>query len=100
MKRQTGLIISVVLIVFLAVASGAHAQLASQFFAAPQAKIAHPGGVLTCKGPVKLVTDVAFEGFKTTAWNWSVLGGGGEGGRFDPTPALSTTVTLTAGVLP
>jgi hypothetical protein len=97
MKRQIGLITSVALIVLLGVAGGANAQLASQFFAAPTQKNAHPAGVLTCKGPLKLVTDVAFEGFKTTAWNWAAVGGGGEGGRFDPTPALSTTVTLVQG---
>lgn len=97
MKRQIGLFTSVMLIILLGVASGANAQLASQFFAAPQTKNAHPGGTLTCRGPVKLVSDVAFEGFKTTAYNWSVVGGGGEGARFDPTPALSTTVTLAAG---
>ena len=97
MKRQIGLITSVLLIVLLGVASGANAQLASQFFASPTVKQAHPAGVLTCKGPLKLVTDVAFEGVKTSAYNWSVVGGGGEGARFDPTPVLSTTVTLVAG---
>lgn len=98
MKRQIGLFTSVLLIVLLGIASGAHAQqLASQFFASPTVKQAHPPGVLTCKGPLKLVTDIAFEGVKTTGYNWSVVGGGGEGARFDPTPVLSTTVTLAAG---
>jgi hypothetical protein len=53
-----------------------------------------------CAGTVGLVKDVAFEGVKTTAFNWSnPTNGGGEGARFDPTPVLSTTVTLTNGCL-
>jgi hypothetical protein len=102
MKRKIGLITSLGLIVFLGVTGGAGAQLSSQFFAPPPTsgdatKIAHPAGVLTCKGTLRLVTDVAFEGVKTTGYNWSVVGGGGEGARYDPVPVLSTTVTLTSG---
>ncbi|HWM94830.1 MAG TPA: hypothetical protein VN493_29015 [Thermoanaerobaculia bacterium] len=60
-------------------------------------KIAHPPGVLTCRGPVRLMTDVAFEGFRFTAFNFNPANGGGEGGCFDPTPVLSTTVSLPQG---
>lgn len=60
-------------------------------------KLAHPPGVLTCRGPVRLITDVAFEGFLFTAFNFNPANGGGEGGCFDPTPVLSTTVTLPTG---
>ncbi len=60
-------------------------------------KIAHPAAVLTCRGPVKLVTDVAFEGFRFTAFNFNPANGGGEGGCFDPTPILSTNVSLPQG---
>jgi len=85
------------LIALLATAGGAAAQLTSSFFQADATKAAHPAGVLSCRGPLKLVQDVAFEGVKTTGYNWSVVGGGGEGARFDPVPVLSTTVTVTAG---
>jgi hypothetical protein len=56
----------------------------------------HPIADLRCRGPVNMVTDTAFEGVKTTAYNWSVVGGGGDGARFDKTPVLSTVVTLEA----
>jgi len=54
---------------------------------------------LACRGRTALVADLAFEGTKTTAWNFANVGGGGIGGRFDPAPVLGTTVTLTAGCL-
>jgi hypothetical protein len=54
---------------------------------------------LPCKGKVTQVADLAFEGTKTTAWNFANVGGGGIGGRFDPLPVLSTAVTLQAGCL-
>lgn len=47
-----------------------------------------------CRGPVTFVTDVGYEGLKTTAFNFSNVGGGGESGRFDKTPVLSTKVRL------
>jgi hypothetical protein len=47
-----------------------------------------------CRGPVSLVTDVGFEGLKTTAFNFSNTTGGGESGRFDKTPVLSTKIHL------
>ena len=88
-------------------AAGANAQkLESQFYSlsqtptldAPSSDVPHPGGVASsCRGPLKLVSDVGFEGLRTTAWNFAAIGGGGEGGRFDPVPVLSTTVTLVQG---
>jgi hypothetical protein len=62
--------------------------------AAAQAAVAR-----ACKGRVNLVYDLAFEGVKTTAWNFAAVGGGGIGGRFDPVPVLSTSVNLTGGCL-
>jgi len=50
-----------------------------------------------CRGPVSLVTDVGYEGVKTTTANFSVPAGGGESGRFDKTPVLTTKVTLEEG---
>lgn len=52
-----------------------------------------------CRGPVSTVTDVAYEGLKATTFNWSSIAGGGEGGRFDKTPVLTTTVRLEQGCL-
>jgi len=53
-----------------------------------------------CKGrQTQQVQDIAFEGVKTTVWNYAVAGGGGEGGRFDKVPVLSTNVTLRSGCL-
>jgi hypothetical protein len=47
-----------------------------------------------CQGEVMRVEDVAFEGVKTTTANWGASPGGGDGGRFDKTPILTTKVTL------
>lgn len=52
-----------------------------------------------CRGAVTLVQDVGFEGVKTTAHNWSNNTGGGESGRYDKTPVLSTKVDLRSGCL-
>jgi hypothetical protein len=52
-----------------------------------------------CRGPIALVTDVGFEGLKTTSANYGASPGGGEGGRFDKTPVLSTRVELREGCL-
>lgn len=52
-----------------------------------------------CRGAVSLVTDVGFEGIKTTAHNFSNPFGGGESGRFDKTPVLTTKVELREGCL-
>lgn len=65
---------------------------------APQQAQAHnPNTPYDCRGPISRVQDVAFEGVKSTSFNWSNTGGGGESGRFDRTPVLSTRVTLEAG---
>lgn len=52
-----------------------------------------------CRGLVSLVQDIGFEGIKTTNHNFSDPTGGGESGRFDKTPVLSTKVELRAGCL-
>jgi hypothetical protein len=54
---------------------------------------------LGCRGAISLVTDVGFEGVKTTAHNWSSATGGGESKRYDITPVLSTKVELREGCL-
>ena len=53
--------------------------------------------VLGCRGPVSHVLDTAFEGVKFTSAVYGTSPGGGEGRQFDPTPVLSTRVTLAAG---
>jgi len=84
----------------------ASAQVGKTFFdtrqsAAAMAEEAAAAAALkaACKGRVTLVNDVAFEGVRTTGWNFANVGGGGIGGRFDPAPLLSTSVTLTSGCL-
>jgi hypothetical protein len=52
-----------------------------------------------CRGKSRKAVDVVFEGVKTTAYNWATTGGGGEGGRYDPTPVLSTKVQVAGGCL-
>ena len=54
---------------------------------------------LGCRGTVSLVQDIGFEGIKTTGHNFSDPTGGGESGRFDKTPVLSTKVELRQGCL-
>ena len=62
------------------------------------ARAMHPPSIpAECRGPVSLVTDVGYEGVKTTAANFSVPVGGGDSGRFDKTPVLTTKVTLEEG---
>ena len=53
--------------------------------------------VFGCHGPIAAVTDVAYEGLKTTQFNWSSTAGGGESGRYEKTPVLSTKVSLADG---
>jgi len=50
-----------------------------------------------CRGPVSLVTDVGYEGVKTTGANFGAPAGGGESGRFDKRPVLTTKVRLEEG---
>jgi hypothetical protein len=105
MKRHgQDLVLVIGLAALLGAASGANAQdPETRFFgsktpqeiAAESARVAHPAGVLTCRGAVRQVADVAFEGFLFTPFNFNPANGGGEGRCFDPTPVLSTTVTLT-----
>lgn len=52
-----------------------------------------------CRGAVSFVSDVGFEGVKTTSHNWSSPTGGGESKRFDKTPVLTTRVELREGCL-
>lgn len=52
-----------------------------------------------CRGAISLVTDVGFEGVKTTNHNWSSPTGGGESKRYDRTPVLTTKVELREGCL-
>lgn len=52
-----------------------------------------------CRGAVNLVQDVGFEGIQTTSANFGAPAGGGESGRFDKTPVLSTKVELREGCL-
>jgi len=56
-----------------------------------------PDTTYECRGPISRVMDVGYEGVKTTSYNFSSTGGGGESGRFDRTPVLSTTVELGSG---
>jgi hypothetical protein len=77
-------------------ATGAQAQVGETFFVERNfGQAFHP----PCTGKVRQVHDIVFEGVKTTAWNFSAVGGGGEGGRFDPVPVLSTKVNLKQGCL-
>jgi hypothetical protein len=47
-----------------------------------------------CSGEISRVEDVGFEGVKVTSANWGASPGGGDGGRYDKTPILSTRVRL------
>lgn len=53
-----------------------------------------PKMVYRCTGEISKVEDVAFEGVKTTTANWAASPGGGDGGRYDKTPVLTTKITL------
>lgn len=66
--------------------------------AAPKGFFSHKG-VQNCRGAIARVQDVGDETWKTTAANFNVPAGGGEGGRFDKTPVLSTKVSLQAGCI-
>jgi hypothetical protein len=83
----------------LAAAPAAQAQDWGNFFAAGDIPKGLAGVHPPCHGKVKQVQDNVFEGVKVTPWNFAMLGGGGEGGRFDPAPVLSTKVNLTQGCL-
>ena len=57
-----------------------------------------PPKALACTGPISKVVDVADENAKTTNAVYLNNPGGGEGGQFDKTPVLTTTVTLVQGM--
>lgn len=63
---------------------------------APQAEAA-AAAPLGCRGPIAQVLDVADEGVRFTSANYFASPGGGEGGRFDKTPLLSTRLQLARG---
>jgi hypothetical protein len=75
---------------FFSERQGAHAALANGH---------NPDRDVVCKGEISGVVDVGFEGLKRTSFNWSNTTGGGESGRYDKTPVLSTTVNLERGCL-
>lgn len=52
---------------------------------------------LQCFGSISWVTSIAIEGLKSTPANISSPQGGGEGGRFDKNPLMSTTLRLEKG---
>lgn len=64
---------------------------------APQA--AAPAAQLGCKGPITQVLDVADESLRFTSADYFASPGGGEGGRFDKTPVLTTRLVLSGGCL-
>ncbi|HEY2322229.1 MAG TPA: hypothetical protein VGJ82_05120 [Thermoanaerobaculia bacterium] len=74
-------------------------ELAAQQKAGPAATRHSQTVPAECRGPLALVTDVGFEGLKVTAANYGAPAGGGEGGRFDKAPLLSTRVDLHEGCL-
>lgn len=55
--------------------------------------------LLGCRGPIRQVSDVGFEGLKFTSANYFTSPGGGEGKGFDKTPVLSTRISLPSGCL-
>lgn len=77
----------------------AMAQTSDNFFADNDIPKTQAGVHPPCRGKVSQVVDTVFEGVKTTSWNFSAVGGGGESTRFDKTPVLSTKVNLTGGCL-
>lgn len=87
------------LLAAIAFAPSAQAQSDTFFVKEDFGRLAVPGIHPLCKGKVRQVQDTTYEGVKTTAWNFAMVGGGGEGGRFDPIPVHSTKVNLTQGCL-
>ena len=92
------------LLILFSVTFGAAAQEGG-FFARPKEGVKPPArfflhqGLQVCRGAVTLVQDLGDETWKTTAANFNVPAGGGEGGRFDKTPLLTTRVSLKSGCL-
>ena len=78
----------------------ASAQDFKSFFTAGQLNKPPAPVHVPCQGKVRQVGDIAFEGVKTTTANWAnPANGGGEIGRFDKLPVLSTKVVLKPGCL-
>jgi hypothetical protein len=63
----------------------------------PAARPPAPPPTLICRGPISTVLDLAYEDVKVTSAVYGTTPGGGEGRQYDPTPLLSTTITLVAG---
>jgi hypothetical protein len=61
--------------------------------------LAAPAPLLGCSGPVAQVTDIGYEGTKSTTAVFGSSPGGGVGGQFDKTPLLTTRVKLSSGCL-
>ena len=98
MKRTSVLIHLFALTVAVVAAGAIGAQEQRGFLSLENAAALHdPKLPAECRGPISFVTDAGFEGIKTTTHNWSNVGGGGESGRFDKTPVLSTKVRLEEG---
>jgi hypothetical protein len=98
MNRKAGAVVFIQAVA-LTVAMAAGSTLAAQergFYSKQDAAAAlhDPQKPADCRGPVSFVTDAGYEGLKTTAHNWSNNTGGGESGRFDKTPVLTTRVKL------
>ena len=97
----------VAFIVLFSTADGVDAQRVTRGFLSKEnretsSRAAHgiphnPNMLYRCSGEVFRVEDIAFEGVKTTSFNWINTGGGGESGRFDKTPVLSTKIELEEG---
>jgi hypothetical protein len=92
---------SLAVVASLVVVSALNAQQLGTSFMSREgaAKLHDPNRQEGCRGAVTLVQDVGYEGLKTTNANFAAPAGGGESGRFDKTPVLSTKVELREGCL-
>jgi len=96
MVRKYGFLAVMAVSALLLAAPPAHAQA----FLTPGGPLVHnPNFQDRCNGGVRQVSDVGVEGRRFTGWNFGVVGGGGESGRFDPVPVLQTKVALTQGCI-
>jgi hypothetical protein len=97
-KTVISLLTLVALIVLFGTANGAYAQQRPMFSKEEVEASRRPAQpVLGCTGAITRVIDVADESLRSTTAVFGNNPGGGEGGQFDKTPVLSTTVTLTKG---
>lgn len=100
--KQERIVISlltlVALIVLFSTANGVYAQQRPMFSKEEVEASQRPAQrVLGCTGAITRVIDVADESLRSTTAVFGNNPGGGEGGQFDKTSVLSTTVTLTTG---